>query len=92
MLESYIRKKFSRLLTGKTEIALENKIPSLEELNRKFQDIDELGIYLHIPFCEQICPYCPYNKEIYNHNVAEKYTIAVKKIFSTSTLSMSPSI
>jgi coproporphyrinogen III oxidase-like Fe-S oxidoreductase len=79
MLESYIRKKFSRLLTGKTEIALENKIPSLEELNRKFQDIDELGIYLHIPFCEQICPYCPYNKEIYNPDVARKYTIAVKK-------------
>jgi oxygen-independent coproporphyrinogen-3 oxidase len=28
--------------------------------------VGELGIYLHIPFCRQICPYCPYNKEIYH--------------------------
>ncbi len=79
MLESYFRRKFSRLLTGKNEIALENKIPSVEKLKRKFQDIDESGIYLHIPFCEQICPYCPYNKEIYSPDIARKYTLAVKK-------------
>ena len=79
MFENYFRKKFSRLFTGENEIALENRIPSFEELNRKFQDIDELGIYLHIPFCEQICPYCPYNKEIYNPEAAGRYTIAVKK-------------
>lgn len=79
MIESYIRKKFSRLFTKENEIALEDRIPSYEELNRKFQDIDELGVYLHIPFCEQICPYCPYNKEIYNPEVAERYTVAVKR-------------
>ena len=79
MIENFIRKKFSKLLTGKNEIALEDKIPSLEVLNGKFQNIDELGVYLHIPFCEQICPYCPYNKEIYNPDIAKRYTIAVKE-------------
>jgi len=79
MLESFIRKNFSRLLTKEKEIALENRIPSFEDLSGRFQDIDELGIYLHIPFCEQICPYCPYNKEIYNPDVAIRYTNAVKK-------------
>ncbi len=79
MLESYVRKKLSRLFTGESEIELKDRIPSFEELNRKFQDIDELGLYLHIPFCEQICPYCPYNKEIYNPDLAKRYTIAVKK-------------
>ena len=44
MFESCIRKKFSRLFTGKNEIALEDKIPSFEDLNRKFPDIDELGV------------------------------------------------
>jgi oxygen-independent coproporphyrinogen-3 oxidase len=79
MVESLIRKKFSRLITGKNEIILKDRIPSFEEINRKFQDINELGVYLHIPFCEQICPYCPYNKEIYNLDVARRYTIAIKK-------------
>jgi oxygen-independent coproporphyrinogen-3 oxidase len=79
MVESLIRKKFSRLITGKNEIILKDRIPSFEEINRKFQNINELGVYLHIPFCEQICPYCPYNKEIYNLDVARRYTIAIKK-------------
>src|SRR5690349_10200674 len=42
-----------------------------------FQDIESLGLYLHIPFCRQICPYCPYNKEIYRAAVAERYAEAV---------------
>ena len=79
MIEDSIRKNLSRLFTRETEIVLEDKIPSLEELSHKFQDIDELGIYLHIPFCEQVCPYCPYNKEIYNPDVARRYATAVKK-------------
>ncbi|OGO58262.1 MAG: hypothetical protein A2025_00220 [Chloroflexi bacterium RBG_19FT_COMBO_47_15] len=58
---------------------LENKVPSYESLERKFQDISEFGLYLHVPFCKQICPYCPYNKEIYKLEVAEMYTRAVKK-------------
>lgn len=75
-LEGFLRTQLRRLLTKETHIALENKTPSLES---KFQDIDEFGLYLHIPFCRQICPYCPYNKEIYHPEVAERYTDAVKK-------------
>ena len=75
-LESFLRTQLRRLLTKENYIALENKTPSLES---RFQNIDELGLYLHIPFCRQICPYCPYNKEIYHPEVAESYTNAVKK-------------
>jgi len=46
-------------------------------LSPHFQDIDSLGLYLHIPFCHQICPYCPYNKELFCATVAEQYTEAV---------------
>ncbi len=75
-LEGFLRTQLRRLLTREKYIALENKIPSLEG---RFQGIDEFGLYLHIPFCRQICPYCPYNKEIYHPEVAERYTNAVKK-------------
>jgi coproporphyrinogen III oxidase-like Fe-S oxidoreductase len=79
MIESYFRKKFARIFTGKNKIALIDKKPSSQELAIKFHTIDELGLYLHIPFCEQICPYCPYNKEIYHPEQAKRYTNAVKK-------------
>ncbi len=79
MLTGQIRNRLSRHFTGQNEIVLRNRIPSNEDLTVKFRDIDELGIYLHIPFCDQICPYCPYNKEIYTSEAAKKYTQAVKK-------------
>jgi len=69
----------SRVLTGSSNITLESRIPSLVELSEKFQDIHELGLYLHIPFCKQICPYCPYNKEIYHPERADRYALAVIK-------------
>ena len=75
-LEGFLRNQLKRLLTKETYVALENKVPLLES---RFQDIDEFGLYLHIPFCRQICPYCPYNKEIYHPEVAERYADAVKK-------------
>lgn len=79
-LEGFLRTRLRRLLTKENYIALENKIPSLES---RFEGIDEFGLYLHIPFCRQICPYCPYNKEIYHPEVAERYAAAVKKEIDT---------
>jgi oxygen-independent coproporphyrinogen-3 oxidase len=73
-LEGFLRSQLRRLLAKENYVALESRIPLLES---KFQDIDEFGLYLHIPFCRQICPYCPYNKEIYQPEVAERYTKAV---------------
>ena len=46
----------------KEKLALKSEAFSLAS---HFQDIDSFGLYLHIPFCRQICPYCPYNKELY---------------------------
>lgn len=33
----------------------------------------QLGLYVHIPFCKQICSFCPYCKELYNPQVCEDY-------------------
>lgn len=37
----------------------------------------ETGLYIHIPFCQTICPYCPYNKVLYDQNKAQKYKEAL---------------
>jgi coproporphyrinogen III oxidase-like Fe-S oxidoreductase len=76
---AFSRNQIRKLLTKENSMILENKTPSYESLEKKFQDISEFGLYLHIPFCKQMCPYCPYNKEIYKPDVAEVYTRAVKR-------------
>jgi coproporphyrinogen III oxidase-like Fe-S oxidoreductase len=76
---AFSRNQIRKLLTKESNMILENKIPAYESLEREFQDIREFGLYLHIPFCRQICPYCPYNKEIYQPELAKMYTRAVKK-------------
>jgi oxygen-independent coproporphyrinogen-3 oxidase len=78
-MEHLIRKLLLKSLTGESEVLLTKKAPTPEELGLKFQSIDALGLYLHIPFCEQICPYCPYNKELYHRDIAERYAAAVKR-------------
>jgi coproporphyrinogen III oxidase-like Fe-S oxidoreductase len=79
MLIKYLQKKIYKRITGETRFILHNVCPSVNELHHKFQDINELGIYLHIPFCRYICPYCPYNKELYQPDLVKKYTISVIK-------------
>ncbi len=79
MLDNFVRKRLSKALTGQAEITLRNRLPTHEELSRRFDDIEELGIYLHVPFCRQVCPYCPYNKELYRPDMTRRYADAVQK-------------
>jgi coproporphyrinogen III oxidase-like Fe-S oxidoreductase len=39
--------------------------------------IDTIGLYLHIPFCKNLCPYCPYNRVEFEADKAQKYEQAV---------------
>lgn len=32
-----------------------------------------VGAYVHVPFCERICPFCPYNKVVARDDLARRY-------------------
>ena len=36
-------------------------------------DVKNLGLYVHIPFCEKICPFCPYYKIKYEEELSKKF-------------------
>ncbi len=42
-----------------------------------FRDVP--GLYLHIPFCRSLCPFCPYNRVLYDEPLAEAYHAALKQ-------------
>jgi len=37
------------------------------------------GLYLHVPFCRNLCPYCPYNRVEYDDDLFAAYERAVKQ-------------
>lgn len=78
-MRNLVRKLLLKSLTGESQIRLIKGALGRETLARRFESIDALGLYLHIPFCEQICSYCPYNKELYRPDVAHRYAGAVKQ-------------
>lgn len=39
----------------------------------EYDNEQNMGLYVHIPFCRQICDFCPYCKEIYDRKKCNKY-------------------
>ncbi|RJQ26579.1 MAG: radical SAM protein [Peptococcaceae bacterium] len=37
----------------------------------------EAGLYIHIPFCKSMCPYCPYYKISYDQELSHKFKSAL---------------
>ena len=46
-----------------------------EEL--RFSECENLGLYVHIPFCKSICDFCPYCKVLYSKEAADRYVDAL---------------
>lgn len=42
-----------------------------------WRDADRLGLYVHIPFCRSLCPFCPYCKVLYDENLADRFVEAL---------------
>jgi coproporphyrinogen III oxidase-like Fe-S oxidoreductase len=74
--QALARRQLKKMLGMHGQTVLERKTPALIDM---FEGIGEVGLYLHIPFCHQICPYCPYSKMIYQPELAEAYAQAVQQ-------------
>lgn len=42
-----------------------------------FTELDGLGLYVHIPFCAQICNFCPYCKVRFENDLCDRYIDAL---------------
>lgn len=42
-----------------------------------FNECRDLGLYVHIPFCKQLCSFCPYCKELYSEKKCNRYLDAL---------------
>lgn len=48
----------------------------------------KVGLYIHIPFCKSMCPYCPYYKVLYNKELSLRFKSAliseIKRFYNNS--------
>jgi len=38
-----------------------------------YQKVESMGLYVHIPFCQRLCEFCPYCKQSYHREQADIY-------------------
>jgi len=50
--------------------------------SRSFDSIKEISLYIHIPFCPTICPFCKFNVSKYESSIYQKYLNALKEEIS----------
>ena len=66
------------LITSLTRSWLTRSLKPFEFTNEfdkslDYSDEQNMGIYVHIPFCRQICDFCPYCKELYDEKKCNEY-------------------
>jgi len=44
-----------------------------------YEELDNLGLYVHFPFCKTLCDFCPYFKVKYDDALAQEYINALLK-------------
>ncbi|MFA5628884.1 MAG: radical SAM protein [Dehalococcoidales bacterium] len=70
------------ILTSAARIWLTRSFRPFEFTDRNdnsldYQNLEDLGLYVHIPFCRSICDFCPYCKTVYNKDLADEYLDAL---------------
>ncbi|MCK4401537.1 radical SAM protein [bacterium] len=68
------------MITSIFRILLAHRLTSFKFVKKSPEynnQIKKFGLYIHIPFCYKICPYCPYNKIHYDKNLATAYHSAL---------------
>lgn len=66
------------LLTTITRMWLTRSVKPFEFKNEydrtlNYKDTENLGLYIHIPFCKSICTFCPYCKVKYDKAACDEY-------------------
>ena len=72
MIVDFVTRTIRRILVGR-----EQRFIFTKKDNITIPSLSKIDLYIHIPFCRNMCPYCPYNRIKYDKNLVGPYTRAV---------------
>lgn len=71
MVLEHVTRLTRRILVGKEQtFVFSDKRPRIPSLQKT-------DLYIHIPFCKSLCPYCPYNRIAYTPALVQPYLDAI---------------
>ena len=72
MIVDFVTRTIRAILVGK-----EQRFVFTKNQNISIPPLRQIDLYIHIPFCRNKCPYCPYNRINYDETLVGPYTRAV---------------
>lgn len=75
-IESFLNKFYRKRMISVMEF---DDVSNVSIPKKTVQDNDDYLLYIHIPFCESLCPYCSFHRFVLDENIAVKYFKALRK-------------
>jgi oxygen-independent coproporphyrinogen-3 oxidase len=78
-MRKFIKNRVRKFLVGKEQLFkfISHKDEPLDYSSLK--KLEKTNLYIHIPFCKSMCPYCPYNRVLFQEDKLERYFLALHK-------------
>jgi coproporphyrinogen III oxidase-like Fe-S oxidoreductase len=64
---------------GKKFLKLKENVDDSEVTSKMLRNNEKLSLYIHIPFCRKLCPFCCFNRYLFNEEKARLYFKSLKK-------------
>jgi menaquinone C8-methyltransferase len=64
---------------GKKFLKLEDSFDESQLTSRILRPDEQLSMYIHIPFCHKLCPFCCFNRYLYKEDKAREYFAYLRK-------------
>ena len=68
---------FATKIGRKFFIGHKQKFVFVKKEKIKIPALKKIDLYIHIPFCKNMCPYCPYNRIAYDKKLVQPYLEAI---------------
>ncbi len=76
LIESFLNKFYRTKMRAVMEF---DDVTNVSIPEKKSNDKDDYLLYIHIPFCESLCPYCSFHRFVLDKELARKYFKALRK-------------